>query len=87
LKKALKGTNTWDKTNIVFVLTHPAACSPEGRQKLEDIARRAGLAHRTGDKIKLLSEPHAGCISCFTDVKLEAPHDAWMIHFKVCKPI
>ncbi|KAK5077778.1 mtDNA inheritance, partitioning of the mitochondrial organelle [Exophiala xenobiotica] len=70
------------KTNIIFLLTYPAACSPEGRQKLESIARRAGFAKRKGDKIKVLSEPHAGCISSFTDVKLQTPHDVWMVHFK-----
>lgn len=86
LKTIVNGTAAWDQTNIVFVLTHPAVCSPEGRQKLENIAQKAGFGKRKGDKIKLLSEPHAGCMSSFTDVKVQTPHDVWMVHFKVYFP-
>lgn len=85
-KKTVKGTATLEQTSVIFVLTHPAACSPEGRQKLESIAQKAGFGKRKGDKIKLLSEAHAGCMSSFTDVKLQTPHDVWMIHFKVYYP-
>ncbi|KAK5941345.1 hypothetical protein PMZ80_006623 [Knufia obscura] len=58
------------------------ACSPEGREKLEQIAQTAGLLKRKGDLIKLISEPHAGSMYSFVDLKRQNPY-IWMVDFQV----
>lgn len=73
---------TLENTKFIFVLTHPAACSLAGRQKLEALAEAAGLGSRHGDKIKLLSEAQAALMASFISYKTEVKNAVWQIYFK-----
>lgn len=80
-KKALK--DLYARTSVHVVLTHPAACSIAGKQKLEDLARQAGLASRRSDKLQLLSESQAACMAGFVSHMAQVGNDAWKLTFKV----
>lgn len=71
------------ETNFIFVLTHPAACSKAGRDKLEEIAKAAGLGSRPNDKVKLLSEAQAAAMAAFISYQAIEKHEVWRTYFKV----
>lgn len=80
-KKALK--DLYARTNIHVVLTHPAACSATGKQKLDDLAKQAGLTGRRSDKLKLLSESQAACMAGFVSHMAQVGGEAYKTTFKV----
>lgn len=72
-----------EETKFIFVLTHPAACSKAGRDKLEEIASAAGLGSRPVDKVKLLSEAQAAAMASFISYQAVEKHEVWRTYFKV----
>lgn len=75
--------NTLEDTKYIFVLTHPAACSKAGRDKLEEIAKAAGLGSRPSDEVKLLSEAQAAAMASFISYQKVVKHAVWKVYFKV----
>ena len=59
------GEALYKKTRIIFVITHPAGCSEQGKMATREAAKDAGFGSRRADEIRTLSEAEAAALAAF----------------------